>query len=155
MHYDIRMKDYYRILDNCYKIKCKKKVMLLSKIKKIRDDKIEEIFHNYYNKKISKKEFIAETEKIENYYYNQIETINLLQCQLDKCFEYAKNIIHQLSHKIKYDKKDIYLVDEYIKILKEHSYYNSTLITPPENINTENYNNTINILNKLDKLLKK
>lgn len=41
-----------------------------------------------------------------------------------------------------------------LKILKQHSYYNSTLITPPENINTENYNNTINILNKLDELLK-
>lgn len=152
MHYDIRMKDYYRILDNCYKIKCKKKVMLLSKIKKIRDDKIEEIFHNYYNKKISKKEFIAETEKIENYYYNQIETINLLQCQLDKCFEYAKHIIHQLSKKIKYDKKDIYNVDEYIEILKLHSHYNSTLIN--EDINTESYNNTIDILNKIDELLK-
>jgi hypothetical protein len=148
------MKDYNRLLKECYNKKCKSEVKLLSKIQKNRNNKIEKLIDNYYNKKISKKEFITETKKIENYYYNQKKTIKLLQCQLDKCFEYAKNIIHQLSHKIKYDKKDIYLVDEYIKILKQHSYYNSTLIKPPENINTENYNNTINILNKLDKLLK-
>jgi hypothetical protein len=116
---------------------------------------MEELFDIYYNKKISKKEFIAKTKKIEDYYYNQKKTIKLLQCQLDKCFECAKNIIHQLSNKIKYDKKDMYLVDEYIKILKAHSYYNSTLITPRENINTENYNNNVNMLNKLDELLKK
>jgi hypothetical protein len=145
------MKDYNRILKECYNKKCKNEVMLLSKIQKKRNDRIEELFDIYYNKKISKKEFIEETKKIENYYYNQKKTIKLLQCQLDKCFEYAKNIIHQLSDKIKYDKKDIYKVDEYIKILKLHSYYNSTLIN--ENINTESYNNTVNILNKLDELL--
>jgi hypothetical protein len=57
-----------------------------------------------------------------------MKTINLLQCELNKCYEYVKNIIHQLSDKMKYTKKDIYNIKEYINILKNHSYYNSTLI---------------------------
>ena len=104
-------------------------------------------------KKYQKKNSLQKVKKQKIIIIIKKKTIKLLQCQLDKCFEYAKNIIHQLSHKIKYDKKDIYNVDEYIKILKLHSHYNSTLIN--EDINTESYNNTINILNKLDELLKK
>jgi len=65
------MKDYHRLLDECYNKKCKNEVKLLSKIQKNRNDRIEELFDIYYNKKISKKEFIEETKKIENYYYNQ------------------------------------------------------------------------------------
>jgi hypothetical protein len=51
-----------------------------------------------------------------------INIINQLKYELDKCYEGVKYIIHQLSDKINYTKKDIY------NILKTHSYYNSTLI---------------------------
>jgi hypothetical protein len=57
------MKDYNRILKECYNKKCKNEVMLLSKIQKKRNDRIEELLNIYYNKKISKKEFITETKK--------------------------------------------------------------------------------------------
>jgi hypothetical protein len=65
------MKDYNRLLKECYNKKCKSEVKLLSKIEKNRNNKIEKLIDNYYNKKISKKEFITESKKIENYYYNQ------------------------------------------------------------------------------------
>jgi hypothetical protein len=63
LHYNYRMKDYNRILKECYNKKCKNEVMLLSKIQKKRNDRIEELLNIYYNKKISKKEFITETKK--------------------------------------------------------------------------------------------
>jgi hypothetical protein len=65
------MTDYNRLLKECYNKKCKSEVKLLSKIEKNRNNKIEKLIDNYYNKKISKKEFITESKKIENYYYNQ------------------------------------------------------------------------------------
>lgn len=65
------MTDYNRLLKECYNKKCKSEVKLLSKIEKNRNNKIEKLIDNYYNKKISKQEFITESEKIENYYYNQ------------------------------------------------------------------------------------
>lgn len=72
------MKDYNRLLKECYNKKCKSEVKLLSKIEKNRNNNIEKLIDNYYNKKISKKEFITESKKIENYYYNQKKTIKLL-----------------------------------------------------------------------------
>ncbi len=146
------MKDYNRILKECYNKKCKNEVKLLSKIDEERLNMIGELFNNYNNKIITKKEFIAKTKKLENDYYKKKEAINLLKCQLDNCYDYAKIIIHQLSNKIKYTKKDVYDVDEYIKILKLHSYYNSTLLN--EHVEPERYNKIENNLNKIISIMK-
>ena len=82
MHYYNRMTDYNRILKECYNKKCKNEVMLLSKIQKKRNDRIEELLNIYYNKKISKKEFIEETKKIENYYYNQKKNNKIIKMSI-------------------------------------------------------------------------
>ena len=58
------MKDYNRILKECYNKKCKNEVKLLSKIDEERLNMIGELFNNYNNKIITKKEFIAKTKKI-------------------------------------------------------------------------------------------
>jgi hypothetical protein len=76
------MTDYNRILKECYNKKCKNEVMLLSKIQKKRNDRIEELLNIYYNKKISKKEFIEETKKIENYYYNQKKNNKIIKMSI-------------------------------------------------------------------------
>jgi hypothetical protein len=72
------MKDYNRILKECYNKKCKNEVKLLSKIDEERLNMIGELFNNYNNKIITKKEFIAKTKKLENDYYKKKEAINLL-----------------------------------------------------------------------------
>jgi hypothetical protein len=45
------MTDYNCLLKECYNKKCKSEVKLLSKIEKNRNNKIEKLIDNYYNKK--------------------------------------------------------------------------------------------------------
>lgn len=122
------MKDYYQLLNKCHLKKCKEEKQIMEKITNKRLNDISKLINDLREKKITKAQFILKNKKIDNNYYKSMKTINLLQCELDKCYEYVKNIIHQLSDKMKYTKKDIYNIKEYINILKNHSYYNSTLI---------------------------
>ena len=122
------MKDYYQLLNKCRVKKCKEEKEIIEKITNKRINDISKLSDDLRDKKITKSQFILKNKKIDNNYYKSIKTINLLQCELDKCYEYVKHILDQLSDKIKYTKKDIYNIKEYINILKNHSYYNSTLI---------------------------
>jgi len=121
-------KDYYLLLEKCRIKKCKEEKAMIEKLKKYWINDVSNIIDDLRNKKITKTQFIAKNKKIDDKYYKSIENIKLLQCELDKCYEGVKYIIHQLSDKINYTKKDIYNIKEYINILKTHSYYNSTLI---------------------------
>jgi hypothetical protein len=108
--------------------KCKEENEIIEKIRNKRLNDISTLFDELRNKKITKTQFILKYKKIDDNYYKSIKTIDLLKCELDKCYEYVKYIIHELSNKINYTKKDIYNIKEYINILKKHSYYNSTLV---------------------------
>lgn len=122
------MKDYYRLLEKCYIKKCKEENIMVDKIRNEWMSNISKLINELQNKKITKKQFIAKNKKLDDNYYKSNENIKLLKCELDKCYENVKFVLHELSHKIKYTKKDIYTLKEYIKILRDHSYYNSTLI---------------------------
>jgi hypothetical protein len=66
-------------------------------------------------KKLLKHNLLLKTKKLDNKYYKSIENIKLLKCELDKCHEGVKYIIHQLSDKINYTKK-IFIISKNILI---------------------------------------
>jgi hypothetical protein len=85
----------------------------MEKITDKRLNDISKLSNELRDKKITKSQFILKHKKIDNNYYKSVKTINLLQCELNKCYEYVKHILDQLSDKIKYTKK-IFIISKNI-----------------------------------------
>ena len=112
------MADNLNLLTKCYIANCNKE---FKKRKDIRDKQLinsNKLHDDYKNNIISKKEFISKLIKLDNKYYNSIETISLYKCEIDKCYNLVKNHLNYLSDRNNYKKKDNYTINDYLKIVK-------------------------------------
>lgn len=107
------MIDNFLQLKSCYTAKCKKEVEDRRQLRDEWNNKSDQIYNDYINKKITKQEFIKKLNKLDEDYYNSVKNINLYNCEIDKCYKYAKKQLDYMAAKVNYPIKKTYTSNDY------------------------------------------
>jgi hypothetical protein len=107
-----------RKITNCYLEKCNKEANNRKKIRDIWITNSTNLYNNYKNNIITKKEFITKINKLDDNYFKSIESKSIHQCEIDKCYDLLKVKLDHLASKLNYKKKKTnYTIDDYTKML--------------------------------------
>ena len=107
-----------RKITNCYLEKCNKEANNRKKIRDIWITNSTNLYNNYKNNIITKKEFITKINKLDDNYFKSIESKSIHQCEIDKCYDLLKVKLDYLASKLNYKKKKTnYTIDDYTKML--------------------------------------
>lgn len=104
-------------LTSCYIKNCKKEVEDIknSRTKYLKNSTA--IYDKYIDRKIDRKTFISQINKIEEDFIKSIENYSMKKCEIDNCSKLVKIKLDRLAAKINYPIKKNYTVDDYIEII--------------------------------------